>query len=133
VLLDFLGEYRLERVGFFAFSPQPGTPAMRMPDQVPEPVKERRLEQAQGLQAELLERWNGSLVGKVLDVMIDEETGMDAHMRHYEGRSVWDAPEIDGLVSLSSAKRLEPGQRVQVRITHSRDYILSGEIEDESC
>ncbi|MDR0468995.1 MAG: 30S ribosomal protein S12 methylthiotransferase RimO, partial [Peptococcaceae bacterium] len=119
-LLDFLEEFHLERVGFFAFSPQPGTPAEQMPDQVPEEIKEARLEKAQSLQAKLLASWNDSLLGRSLEVVIDEETGMDSRMLYYEGRTLWDAPEIDALVSLSSAVPLEPGQRVRVRITHSQ-------------
>lgn len=132
-LLDFLEEYRIERAGFFSFSPQPDTPAEGMPDQIPEEEKERRLETARRRQTEILERRNASLVGKVLEVMIDEETGGEGKRRYYEGRTLWDAPEIDGLVSLGSEKKLLPGQTVNVRITHSADYILSGDITDEPC
>ncbi|MCL1804454.1 MAG: 30S ribosomal protein S12 methylthiotransferase RimO [Clostridiales bacterium] len=132
-LLGFLDEYRLERVGFFAFSPQPGTPAESLPGQVDEEIKERRLEAAQLKQARILAQRNDSLVGRVIPVMIDEETGMSAGRRYYEGRGPWDAPEIDGLVGFGSEEALAQGCLVNVRITHSGDYILSGEIADEPC
>jgi ribosomal protein S12 methylthiotransferase len=132
-LLDFLAEYRLERVGFFAFSPQPGTPAAKLPDQIPEKEKERRLALAQQKQSEILAQWQSSLIGRVLPVFIDERAAGKAGLWDYEGRTCWDAPEIDGLVAFSGRARCSPGQSVKVRITHSRDYLLSGEIADESC
>lgn len=131
-LLEFLEEFHLERVGFFAFSPQPGTPAEKLPNQIAEAEKERRLELAQEKQSQVLEQWHDSLVGKVLSVFIDERDREKADLYHYEGRTCWDAPEIDGLVTFSSKELLSPGQLVDVRITHSRDYILSGEIANES-
>ena len=132
-LLDFLEEYRPERVGFFAFSPQPGTPAETMPDQVPEEEKERRLAVAQETRDRLMARRSDTQVGQTLRIIIDEETGMDKDGYYYEGRSCLDAPEIDGLVSFRCADRLFPGQLVDVRITHSRDYLLSGEVDHDPC
>jgi ribosomal protein S12 methylthiotransferase len=130
-LLDFLQEFRLERVGFFAFSPQPDTPAEKLPEQIPEREKEWRLELAQKKQSEILSQWQGSLVGKVLPVFIDGRSGGKGGLNDYEGRTCWDAPEIDGLVTFSSGQRFNPGQTVRVRITHSGDYLLSGEIANE--
>ncbi|MCL1849638.1 MAG: 30S ribosomal protein S12 methylthiotransferase RimO [Clostridiales bacterium] len=131
-MMAFLDEYRLERVGFFAFSPQPGTPAERMPGQIPQETKEQRLAEAMGRQEELMASWHASMVGKTIEVCIDGEAGRDGAAIHYEGRSRWDAPEIDGIVCFSSALRFAPGQTVQIKITHSRDYLLFGEIHDES-
>ncbi|MCL2166032.1 MAG: 30S ribosomal protein S12 methylthiotransferase RimO [Clostridiales bacterium] len=132
-LMDFLEEYRLERVGFFAFSPQPDTIAAQMPNQVPDDEKERRLAIAQEKRDLLLRGRLDELVGRILCVLIDEKSAEDDKLYYYEGRSAWDAPEIDATVSFSSRRRLSPGQIVSVRITHSMDYILSGEIADESC
>ncbi|MCL2122392.1 MAG: 30S ribosomal protein S12 methylthiotransferase RimO [Clostridiales bacterium] len=132
-LMDFLEAYRLERVGFFAFSPQPDTLAGQMPNQVPADEKERRLAVAQGKRDLLLRGRLDELVGRTLSILIDEKSGEDENLYYYEGRSVWDAPEIDAVVSFSSRHRLRPGQIVSVKITHSKDYILSGEIADESC
>ena len=130
-LLDFLEEYHLERVGFFVFSPQPDTPAETMPDQIPAPVKERRLAAAQEKRDVLLAQWQDSHVGQVIRVMVDKETGHKGGRYEYEGRSCWDAPEIDGLVSFSGVGHFLPGQLASVRITHSKDYILSGEIAND--
>ena len=132
-LLAFLEEYRLERVGFFAFSPQPGTPAEGMPDQVSAEEKERRLVIAQETRDRLMALCYSAQVGQTQRVLIDEETGSGSGGYFYEGRSCLDAPEIDGLVSFRCTDRLSPGQFVNVRITHSRDYLLSGEINHDPC
>ena len=131
-LMAFLDEYPLERVGFFAFSPQPDTPAERLPGQIPQDVKDKRLALATAKRDALLAQWQDAMVGKVVSVMIDEAAGSEnAGYYDYEGRTAWDAPEIDGLVSFSDTTLYAPGQIVHLRITHSRDYILSGEITHE--
>ncbi len=135
-LLDFLREYKLERAGFFAFSPQPDTKAESMAAQIPEDEKERRLAIAQNVQAEILAQRESSLVGQTVQVMVDgqAETKVSRDgMMLWEGRTVWDAPEIDGYVSFRSGRALKPGDLVKVLITHSQDYTLLGEIVHESC
>lgn len=135
-MLDFLKEYKLERAGFFAFSPQPGTRAEKMPGQVPEPEKERRLNLAQSIQAEILAEKEGTLIGRVVWVMVDgradTDTGEQAVVL-WEGRTQWDAPEIDGLVIFRGNSLLKPGDLVPVRITHSHEFTLLGELVHESC
>jgi ribosomal protein S12 methylthiotransferase len=94
-------------------------------------VKERRLAAAQEKRDVLLAQWQDSHVGQVIRVMVDKETGHKGGRYEYEGRSCWDAPEIDGLVSFSGVGHFLPGQLASVRITHSKDYILSGEIAND--
>lgn len=131
-LLAFLEEFRIERAGFFAFSPQPDTPAEAFEDQVDDDEKERRLELAQAAQARIMAEKEGEMIGKTLAVMTDkklEQPGVSL----YEGRSRWDAPEIDGQVIFSGPPGILPGTVAAVRITHSQDYTLMGELTDESC
>jgi ribosomal protein S12 methylthiotransferase len=157
-LMDFLDEYHPERAGFFAFSPQAGTRAGRMKDQIPESEKEKRLELALAKRDFILAKWQEGLVGKTLNVIVDRiddmvvdkaadrvnERGSGAgevsgvgevsgagDTRFYEGRSVWDAPEIDAMVCFRAKAGIGPGNIVKVRITHSSNYILTGEIANE--
>lgn len=135
-LLDFLKEFQIERAGFFAFSPQPGTKAESMGAQVSEEEKERRLALAQNVQSEILAQREGRLVGQVVPVMVDgpaETRKSRDGMTLWEGRTHWDAPEIDGYVSFRAVRALKPGDLVRVLITHSQDYTLLGEIIDEPC
>ncbi|MDR1194778.1 MAG: 30S ribosomal protein S12 methylthiotransferase RimO [Peptococcaceae bacterium] len=131
-LLDFLAEYQLERVGFFAFSPQPGTAAAKLPGQVAAAEKERRLALAQSLQSEILARLEGRRVGQTLDVFIDRALREEKGVWHYEGRTCRDAPEVDGAVNFRGPASLPAGSIASVRITHSQDYLLLGEMVDES-
>jgi len=134
-LLDFIDEYHPERAGFFAFSPQPGTAAWRMSGQISGREKERRLSVALAKRDSILAASQGKLVGKTIDVMVDkvdiDPEGAGERSRRYEGRSVWDAPEIDGFVNFDSDREIAPGSVVRVRITHSDNYILTGEINHE--
>ena len=140
-LLDFLEEFRIERAGFFAFSPQPGTPAEKLSEQVPEKEKERRLELAQARQAEIMALGEEKRIGKILPVIVERllpslssAKGQSSPVSClYEGRSPWDAPEIDGQVVFGGPPGYRAGDIVPVRITHSQDYTLMGELTDESC
>jgi ribosomal protein S12 methylthiotransferase len=122
-LLDFLDEAELDRVGAFAYSPVDGAKANALPDPVPEEVKQERLARFMALQAEIstekLERKVGS-VQKVLVDLIDGELAI--------GRSMADAPEIDGLVQIQNGQEagLKPGQFVDVEIMGSDEHDLFG-------
>ena len=122
-LLDFLDEAELDRVGAFAYSPVDGAKANDLPDPVPEDVKQDRLARFMALQAEIsaekLERKVGS-IQKVLVDVIDGELAI--------GRSMADAPEIDGLVQIQNGFEagLRPGQFVDVQIMGSDEHDLFG-------
>ena len=121
-LLRFLREYPFDRVGAFAYSPEEGTTAAEMPDQIEEPVKEARLsalmEQQQAISLARNERWlNRELL------MLVEETGMDGTY----GRTVREAPDADGLVFVPPSFRHEPGQYLKIRLTGAEPYDMSGE------
>lgn len=121
-LLDFLEEAQLDRVGAFAYSPVEGAPANELANPVPEEVKEERLERFMELQAEISANKLSSLIGKTMQVLIDE-AGDEVSI----GRTYRDAPEIDGQVIIEGVE-LPVGEFTQVMITHADEHDLWGEI-----
>ena len=123
LLLDFLKEAQLDRVGCFKFSPVEGAPATNMADQVPEDVKEERFHRFMQLQQEISANRLKQKIGKTLDVLVDEidEEGII-------GRSKADAPEVDGLVYVDnlSGINVKVGDVIKVTITNSDEYDLWG-------
>ncbi|HDR1857469.1 30S ribosomal protein S12 methylthiotransferase RimO [Pasteurella multocida] len=121
LLLDFLKEAQLDRVGCFKFSPVEGAIATSMPDQVPEEVKEARFHRFMQLQQDISATRLQQKVGKVFTVLVDEvdEKGIIA-------RSMADAPEIDGVVYIDNPNRVvvKAGQFIEVKITKADAYDL---------
>ena len=123
-LCDFLREARIERVGVFPFSPEEGTPAAAM-EHADEEEARRRADLIMGLQAEIMDRFCRSLVGKTLKVLV---TDYDEQEQCWVGRSYADSPEIDGEVRFDGVCR--EGDMVDVRIISAEDGILYGEEEE---
>lgn len=119
-MLDFVAEARMDRVGAFQFSREPGTPSYDMPNQVPPEVKQRRYDELMLLQQEIALEVNRAWVGKSLRVLVDDE-----RQGWLIGRSHRDAPEIDGLVYVPGSGR--SGQFLEVNITDAEPYDLFGE------
>lgn len=123
MLLDFLKEAQLDRVGCFKFSPVEGAPATEMSDQVPEDVKEERFHRFMQLQQEISAERLKQKIGQTLDVIVDEidDEGII-------GRTKSDAPEVDGLVYIEnlSGTPVKVGEFIKVTITHSDEYDLWG-------
>ena len=123
MLLDFLKEAQLDRVGCFKFSPVEGAPATEMAGQVPEDVKEERFHRFMQLQQEISAERLKQKIGQTLDVIVDEidDEGII-------GRTKADAPEVDGLVYIEnlSGAPVKVGEFIKVTITHSDEYDLWG-------
>ena len=123
MLLDFLKEAQLDRVGCFKFSPVEGAPATEMANQVPEDVKEERFHRFMQLQQEISAERLKQKIGQTLDVVVDEidDEGII-------GRTKADAPEVDGLVYIEnlSGTPVKVGEFIKVTITHSDEYDLWG-------
>ncbi len=124
----FLREYRLERAGIFAFSPEPGSKAATLPDQVEEDVKRRRLELLTQIQMEVTDAWAEGQVGKLVSVLCE---GWDEERGCYVGRSGAESPGIDGVVYVESERELSAGEIYPVRITAVTDGELLGELEED--
>ena len=123
MLLDFLKEAQLDRVGCFKFSPVEGAPATEMTDQVPEDVKEERFHRFMQLQQEISAERLKQKIGQTLDVIVDEIDN-----EGIIGRTKADAPEVDGLVYIEnlSGAPVKVGEFIKVTITHSDEYDLWG-------
>ncbi|AZI88299.1 ribosomal protein S12 methylthiotransferase RimO [Enterobacter cloacae S611] len=121
MLLDFLTEARLDRVGCFKYSPVEGATANELADQVPEEVKEERWNRFMQLQQRISAERLQEKIGREILVMIDEVDEEGAI-----GRSMADAPEIDGAVYLNGDTNVKPGDIVRVKVENADEYDLWG-------
>ncbi|TNL09281.1 30S ribosomal protein S12 methylthiotransferase RimO [Kosakonia cowanii] len=121
MLLDFLTEARLDRVGCFKYSPVEGATANELADQVPEEVKEERWNRFMQLQQRISAERLQEKIGREILVMIDEVDEEGAI-----GRSMADAPEIDGAVYLNGETNVKPGDIVRVKVENADEYDLWG-------
>ena len=119
VLLDFLREAQLDRVGCFQYSPVAGAPANDLPDPVPAAVKQERWERFMALQQEISAAKLQAKIGRRIEILIDEVDDEGAI-----GRSKADAPEIDGMVYLNDETDLVPGEIVQAVVEHADEHDL---------
>ena len=126
-LCEFLREARIERAGIFQFSPEEGTPAAGMEDQVDAATAERRVELVVELQSRVMDAFNGERLGECLEVLCE---GFDAEMGCYVGRTYADSPDVDGKVYFTAGGLVPAGAFVWVRITGTSDGDLTGEIEE---
>ncbi len=126
-LCDFVREVRFERLGVFAYSEEEGTySATRLTDNVPEEVKQQRVERIMQLQQRIAAELNAERVGRKERIIIDSRQG-----DFYVGRSQYDSPEVDQEILIAAdRKRLFRGRFYDVTITASEDYDLYGELND---
>ena len=123
VLLDWLKEAKLTRVGCFRYENVQGARSRELPGHVPDDVKEDRWHRFMQAQQAISQQVLSSKVGRTVDVLIDEVDGEGAI-----GRTPWDAPDIDGSVFLNGETALVPGTFVRATITHSDAYDLWAEL-----
>ena len=128
-LLDFVREVRFERLGVFAYSEEEGTYSAReLHDDVPEAVKQQRVERIMALQNEISLDNNRRRVGRTERIIVDSRQG-----DFYVGRSQYDSPEVDQEILIpAAARRLLRGHFYDVRITSAADYDLYGEVVDKA-
>ena len=126
-LCEFLREARIERAGIFQFSPEEGTPAAEMGDQVDPDVAQRRVELVVDLQSRVMDEYNEQRLGTVMEVLCE---GFDSQAGCYVGRTYADSVEIDGHVYFTAAGLVPAGSFVNVRITGTMDGDLTGEIDE---
>lgn len=127
-IIDFLKEYKLDKVGVFTYSQEEDTPAARMSGQIPEEIKKQREEALMKVQREVSESINETKIDKVYDVLVEGRKGNQYSARNYEM-----APDIDANVFFESNKPIDVGTFVKVKITKSMDYDLIGVVVDEPC
>nr|WP_202807448.1 30S ribosomal protein S12 methylthiotransferase RimO [Gilliamella apicola] len=124
LLLNFLSQAQLDRVGCFPYSPVEGAVANKLADQIPEAIKQERFDRFMQLQQKISTQKLQAKIGKTLAVIVDEIDEEGAI-----GRSMADAPEIDGVVYLNEENQVNVGDIVQVNIEHSDEYDLWGTVK----
>ena len=119
-LMDFTREARFERMGAFSYSEEAGTwAAQHLDDDIPQEVKQERLQRLMALQEEISQDIQQHKVGQTLRVIVDREDE-----DYYIGRTQWDSPEVDPEVLISKEKPLAIGEFAQVRITEALPFDL---------
>ena len=122
-LMEFVDEMEFDRLGVFTYSPEEGTPAAEMPDQIDQEVKEERQAELMELQQEVAFDKAGEMKGREVLVMIE---GKVADENAYVGRTYRDAPNVDGLIFINTEEELVSGDFVKVEVTGALDYDLIG-------
>ena len=124
-LCDFVREVRFERLGVFAYSEEEGTySATRLEDNVPEEVKQERVERIMQLQRRIAAELNAERVGRTERVVVDQRQG-----DFYVARSQYDSPEVDQEILIAAdARRMFRGRFYDVKITAAEEYDLYGEV-----
>ena len=126
-LCDFLRQQKLQRAGVFQFSPEEGTLAQRMENQVEAELAARRVELVVDLQSRIMDANNEQRLGTVMEVLCE---GFDHEQGCFVGRTYADSIDIDGHVYFTAAGLIPAGEFVNVRITGTQDGDLTGEIEE---
>lgn len=127
-LVDFVEEFRFDRLGVFTYSKEEGTPAAKMKGQIRKNVKLSRQKTILELQNTISSEINAKRVGKVYKAIVD---GIADDGIFYYGRTFAEAPEIDGTVYFTSPEPLDIGSFVLIKILNSEDYDLIGEVINE--
>ena len=122
-LLQFVKDARFDRLGAFTYSPEEGTKAAVMPNQIDEDVKIERLDQLMMLQQSISMELLEQRIGETCEVLVEgrDEDG-------WYGRSIREAPESDGCIHLLTERELIPGSYIQARITGADAYDLTAEV-----
>lgn len=124
-LTEFVDEMEFDRLGVFTYSPEEGTPAASMTDQIDEEAKEERQAELMELQQEIAFDNAESMIGKEVLVMIE---GKVADENAYVGRTYRDAPNVDGLIFINTDEELLSGDFARVKVTGALEYDLIGEL-----
>lgn len=124
-MVDFVDEMEFDRLGVFSYSPEEGTKAALMDEQVEEETKEKRRNEIMELQQEISYEKNQTMVGQVIPVLVE---GYLFEEDIYVGRSEKDAPKVDGCVFVRSPEEIVSGTFVDVLITEANEYDLIGDV-----
>ena len=127
VLLDYVEDMKLDKMGAFTYSREEDTPADRLPNHLEEDVKKERLERLMMVQQAVSEKLNHKKVGKTYEVLIEDR--IDDGL--YIGRTKQDAEEIDSVIYIETRRDLEIGDIVDVLVESAYEYDLKGYLSDE--
>ena len=124
-VMEFIDEMQFDRLGVFTYSPEENTPAAEFPDQIEEDQKEEWQGELMELQQEIAFDKAADMIGWEGYVMIE---GNVADENVFVGRTYKDAPNVDGLVFVSSDEEFMSGDFVKIKVTGSYEYDLIGEV-----
>lgn len=127
-LMKFVDEMEFDRLGAFTYSPEEGTPAEKMENQVPEEIKEDRRDELMELQQEISLEKGNDRIGQELMVMIEGKVSEESA---YIARTYGDAPKVDGYLFVQTGELMMTGDFAKVRVTGALEYDLIGELADE--
>lgn len=122
-LKAFVKEMRFERMGCFVYSPEEGTSAFELEDNISEETKQERLDEILFIQQEISSEINQSKIGKEFEVIIDRR-----EQDFWIARTLHDSPEVDNEVLISDKYKLETGQFYKVKIVDAVEFDLIGEV-----
>ncbi|MGL5440470.1 MAG: radical SAM protein, partial [Filifactoraceae bacterium] len=126
-LCDFVKEIRFDRLGVFTYSLEEDTPAALLDGHMTQDEKDLRRDKLMEIQKDISYEKNEALIGESLEVVIEEKVDNEL----YEARSYRDMLEIDGIIYLTSRKKLRKGQYLKAKITDAMEYDLIGVNLDE--
>jgi ribosomal protein S12 methylthiotransferase len=124
-LMKFINDMEFDRLGAFCYSPEEGTVAAQMPNQISEEQKQNWKDEIMELSEEILYDKNQTMIGKILPAIIE---GKVADENSYIGRTYRDAPDIDGYIFIQTDEQLVTGDFVKARIIGAYEYDLIGEL-----
>ncbi|WP_308533990.1 30S ribosomal protein S12 methylthiotransferase RimO [uncultured Peptoniphilus sp.] len=123
-LLDFIKENKFDKLGVFTYSKEESTRAGLMDGQIKEEIKVRRRDRIMEQQSFISENLLREKIGNIYEVLIEEEISDN----QYTGRSYLDSTDIDGIIYISSNKKLRLGEFIKVKITDALEYDLIGDV-----
>lgn len=125
-LMDFVKEAKFDRMGVFAYSKEEGTPAAKLPNQLPDEVKEARRDRVMEIAKQISRERNEGMLGKVLEVVVE---GFEDNL--YFGRSGGESVDVDPKIYFGSLDELNEGDFIKIKIVNFDEYDLYGEqVED---
>lgn len=127
-IIEFLKEYKLEKVGVFKYSKEEDTPAAKLDGHISEEVKAEREEKLMLIQKDISEEINKLKIGRLYDILVEGYNG-----EYYYGRSYEMAPDIDANVLFKTSENIKIGEFIKVKIVENMDYDLLGVVVDEPC
>ncbi|MGM0566949.1 MAG: 30S ribosomal protein S12 methylthiotransferase RimO [Bacteroidota bacterium] len=122
-LMEFAARMKFERLGVFPYSHEEGTPAHVLEDNIPDEMKQERVDQIMEQQQEISLQNNRDRIGQNLWVVIDREDE-----DYYAGRTEFDSPEVDNEILLDKTISLKPGDFVEVNVTEADYFDLYGKV-----
>lgn len=126
-LVTFIKKAKFTNCGFFAYSREEGTPAYKLPNQVDEEIKIKRVKKLYSVQKAISKKYLQSFVGKSIEIICD---GIDYDKQCFVGRAYFNAPDIDGKVYFTSNEVVNQGERYNILVTSCDSYDLYGKIEE---